>query len=262
MKKLVIVSAVAAGLGLAGNASAIDLGGINVDAGAHFEVASIYENTVQNVGDILTGYGEVTQINGSANFCSAGPLMCELTYEFGGFTVTNIAPTEVVFSGGWVNFYVGTGADNDFNPFTSASQAEDIAEATNGTLWLTLVGHVNTVLTNLFGLVNATLVGTGNQIGSGGNDVGTGTGLFDVNLAGGGLANANFDTDSLNDNIGGTTDFTFTSSFGTAVPPFHGQTPLAGSADLRGKVIPEPATLGLLGLGLLGMGLASRRRKV
>ena len=117
----------AVSMAVAGQASALVIGGIEFDPGAHFEVASVYENVVTAEGDILTGYGQVTQINGSPNFCVAGPGTCELTYVFGGFEVDEFAPTDIVFSGGWVNFYVGTGATLNFNPFTSAGQAEDIA---------------------------------------------------------------------------------------------------------------------------------------
>lgn len=260
------------GMGMATTASAISVGGIFFDEGAHFEVASVYENLVTGIGDVLTGYGEVTQINGTADFCVSGALQCELTYVFGGFEVVAFTATEIVFSGGWVNFYVGetSAGTNNFNPFTSGSQAEDIAEASDGSLWLTLEGHTNQVLTNNFGLVLGTLFSTGDQFGTG-NDVGEGAGLLDVdhtgaangNTAGAGAAaNAVFDTDSLSDNLGGTADFTLTTSFGTATVPPHGETPLAGSADLRGRAAaPEPGTIALLGLGLLGLGATQLRRR-
>ena len=189
--KLSLKSAVAAAvLTSAAPAMAVNIGGISVPTGPHFEVASVYENVVTAVGDVLTGYGQVTQINGSANFCVAGPLLCELTYTFGGFTVTNFAATDIVFSGGWVNFYVGTGATLNFNPFTSASQAEDIAEASDGSLWMTLMGHNNIADGGVHGAaVAGVLFASGNSFGTG-TDVGTGLGLLDIDLTGAANGNA------------------------------------------------------------------------
>lgn len=271
-KKFGLVAAAATGLSVAGTASAINIGGIEFDGGFHIEVASIYENAVSAVGETLTGYGEIATINGSGDFCAAGPFACELTYQFGGYTVQNISADEITFTGGWVNFYVGTtaGGTNDFNPTTSASGAADIAAATNGTLWLTLAGHSNTVATTNFGLVlGTTLVGAGSNIGTG-NDVGSGNGLLDVDFTGllngntagaGAIANVNFDTNSQPDNLGGFADITLDSSFASIGTPPHGDIDLTGSATMRGQVIPAPATLALLGMGLLGMGLAVRRGK-
>ena len=40
---------------------------------------------------------------------------CELTYQFGGYTVTSLSSSEIRFSGGWIKFFLGFGIDNDFN---------------------------------------------------------------------------------------------------------------------------------------------------
>ena len=48
---------------------------------------------------------------------------------------------------------------------------------------------------------------------------------------------------------------------GCRTNPTVGQWCVAGSADIRGTVLPEPGSLALAGLGLLGLGAARRRSK-
>ncbi len=251
-------------------ASAINIGGLNVPAGPHFEVASIYENVVTAVGQELRGVGEVTQINGVAvgSLCAG----CELTYRFGGYTVTSITPTTVTFSGGYINFYLGFGANNDFNPFATTNSAADLAAAINGTLFLTMKGHAIDAAGNTF-------AGTGTNIGLS-TPAGSGSGLADVdklgtafgNTAGpGGIANNNFDSNSIAALFGGFADFQIGSSFSSVLAPhpsecvgaaaFTGPECLGGSADIRGLVIPEPDSIALMGLGIVGLGLSLRRRR-
>jgi hypothetical protein len=241
------------------SAATVNIGGLNVQTGPVFAVTSIYENFVDSVGDTLAGVGEVTQINGVniGELCAG----CELTYQFGGYTVTSISATDITFSGGWVNFYLGFGANNDFNPFLSANSAADIAAATNGTLFLNMVGHQIDAAGNTF-------AGTGTNLNSTAA-VGFGAGLADVDTSGAGIANAFFNTNGIGATFGGPADFQLGSSFGTAVVPHPGECPsgplcLAGSADFRGNVavIPEPETYALMlaGLGVVGF-VASRRRR-
>lgn len=264
MKRRLHALAAAALLSTAGSAMAVNVGGLELPSNSTFAVASIYENVVTDVGDVLTGVGEVTQINGVniGSLCSG----CELTYWFGGYEVTSISPTDISFTDGWVNFYLGTGADNDFNPFASGSSATDFAAATNGTLFLTLAGHPIDAAGNTF-------AGTGRDIGTT-QPVGFGAGLADVdptgslfgNTAGaGGIANSLFDTDTVAAEFGGNADFQLGSSFSAVLLPHPGECPggpmcVAGSADIRG-VIPEPQTYALLLAGLGAVGFVARRRK-
>jgi hypothetical protein len=239
-------------------AAAVDIGGLNVPAGPVFSVTQIYGNSVSGIGDTATGYGKVDSINSTAisSLCSG----CELTYRFGGYVVTSISATEVRFTSGYFNFYLGFGADKDFTTGNAGGSAGDLAEATNGSLFMTLSGHAIDAAGN-------TLIGTGANINT---TVPTGfaTGLLDVNMSGGGIANPYFDTNSVPALFGGPADLQFGSSFSGLFPVYRSECPggpacVRGSGDLVGNVvpIPEPMTWAMMILGFAGMGMALRRRR-
>ncbi len=259
MKKTVL--AIAAGfalLGGSGAALAVDIGGLEIPTGPSFAVGQVYENVVSQVGDVLQGYGKVDSINSFA----VGALCanCELTYRFTGYTVTSITANEVKFSGGTISFYLGFGAANNFNTSNAGGSAGDLAEATDGTLFLTLTGHAIDAAGNTF-------VGTGANIGTT-FPTGFGTGLADV-APGGGIASSFFDTNSVAALFGGgNADFELGSSFSGLNPVYPSECPgggacVRGSADFTATVavIPEPGTYALMfaGLGVIGL-MAQRRR--
>jgi hypothetical protein len=245
-------------LGTAGPALAVDIGGLNVPLGATFTVAQIYENVPTGIGDTLAGYGKVDSINSIpvASLCTN----CELTYRFGGYVVTAAGPTEVRFSGGFINFYLGFGANNDFSTTNAGGSAGDLVEATNGSLFLTLKGHPVDAAGNTF-------IGTGANIGAV-VPTGFGTGLADVDMSGGGIANAFFDTNAIAAGFGGPADFEVGASFTGLVPPYPSECPggpacLRGSADLTGTVtpqVPEPESYAMILGGLGVVAFVMRRR--
>jgi hypothetical protein len=254
MTRLIRALAAAASL-LCASAHAVNIGGIDIPAGSIFGVAQIYENNTATVGSVLSGYGKIDSLNSQSvsSLCSG----CELTYTFGGYTVVSVSPSEIRFSGGWLNVYLGFGADNDFSTLNPGGAAGDLAEASNGTLFLSLIGHA------VDGAGN-TLVGTGVGIGTA-SPAGFASGLLDVDTSTGALANAYFNTNGIGASFGGPADVQLGSSFTAQSPVYPADCPggaacLRGSANISASVVPEPSTTALLlaGVGAV-LGLARRR---
>ncbi|MET3131246.1 hypothetical protein AAKU55_001505 [Oxalobacteraceae bacterium GrIS 1.11] len=281
-KKSLLALALALG---SASASAVVVGGIDVGApgSAHFQASEVYENFVSTYtvdptattlgvggvaslapGAVLAGYGRVNTINSNLNFCSGGP--CELTFRFYDYKVVAGATASTInFTGGKLDFYVGTGASLNFTPFAvGETQANLLAQATDGTPWLSLVG--NTYLDLLTGRTG-TLLATGTNFGTGTVDAGTGIGQLNV---AGGLADvvAALNTNRVLNNLACTpgvncSDFDLTTSFSVVGRPPSGYVPLAGVSSVAGFVaVPAPGSLALLALGMLAMGLMTPRRKV
>jgi len=224
-------------LGSFGRAQALNVGGLNVSPGSTFAVTQLYENVPVAIGDTLAGYGKVDSINSIAvaDLCGG----CELTYEFGGYTVSSVTSTSIRFTGGVVKLYLGFGANKDFTTSNAGGSAGDKAEATNGTLFLVLKGHPVDAAGNTF-------VGTGMNIGTTG-PTGFGTGLLDVDTGAGGIAAALFDTNAIAALFGGAADFEFGYSFSPLDPIYPAECPggpacVRGSGDLTGTAdaVAEP----------------------
>jgi len=258
MRKNVLAIAAGAFLfGSTGSALAVTIGGLTLPTGPSFLAGQIYEtSSVASIGDVLAGYGKVDSIGSTAvaDLCAG----CELTYAFGGYTVSSISASEVRFSGGWVKFYLGYGADKDFSTTNPGGSAGDLAEATNGTLFLSLKGHE-------VDAAGHTFIGAGVGIGTV-MPAGFGTGLADVDTSAGGIANAHFNASAIPALFGGPADFEIGSSFSALHPVYPSECPggaacLRGSVDLTVTMVPEPGSYALWLAGLAAIGFIGRRRQ-
>ena len=237
-------------------ATPITVGGVTWDPASGFDLTvqalNFRESSVANVGDVLTGYGQIGSINGSNTFCAG----CDLTFTFQ-YTLSAIEGTvanpKVVFNAGMLNFFVDS---------TSSFNVANPATAGIGTPWLTLTGHTApftgfTAVGQLYSNINGAVSAPGQLSG--------GFGLLDA--TGGPAA---FWTDTNTQPNGA--DFSLSSGFSyspsrscpsiSPSPTSICHYPIVGTGTLTGKtlVVPEPGPAGLLGLGLAFLGIFTWRR--
>lgn len=204
-----------------------------VYAGANY--ANAINPTTVAIGDVLQGVGEVIRFNGVAygdpasvvggQFCPT----CELTFTFGGFSVTNIL--NPALSNGWLRIYVDNSPDFDI----TSGAAGAAANAADGVLFLELTAILN----------NFTNDGT---FASGS--------LFTYYDVTDGIAQNYFDTNTqlLSSDLLQSASATFGSN--AFIATATGQ--IVGDS----VAIPEPESLALVGLGLLGLAISRRRKSI
>ena len=274
MKKKYIGAALACALAMgawsgAALAGSITVGGVNWDPDYALDLnigsATLFETPITGTGQTLTGYGNVANINGNADFCSG----CNLTFKFT-YTSSYLSPTvnnsaQAIFTSGVVNFFVSTSPPK-FDP-------TDPSSATLGTPWLTLTGHT--------GMLGGFPVGMTGQLFSNINGTSAanpvaGSNGFGYLDATGGMAAPYMQTHLQPDGNGGFADFSINSQFlfqlakgctgissdltNICAYPINGGATLTGASTVPVKV-PEPGPIGLLGVGLAVLGLFMRRRR-
>jgi len=247
IKKALMALSVAAACAVPGMASAspITVGGVTWDPDSIVDFSSFslgIRQVINSTTGAVSGYGVISTMNltPASSFVPGG----ELTFQFGGFTpvtfgaLPNVPGQIIGYTGGWVKVYVGNSIQVNQADFTTLNAAN----TGDGVLWLELAGHA-------LGANNITFTGTVAGMGSDVSQL-TGIGLLDVV---GGAAAANFDTNTRQDGA----DFTFSNSFTTFLA---GLLDAGGTGNFKSDSIPEPASLGLVGLAMLGLG-AIRRKK-
>ncbi|NII10578.1 PEP-CTERM sorting domain-containing protein [Oleiagrimonas sp. C23AA] len=237
-------------------ATPVNVNGVMWDSSSPFDLTiqslNLRESSVSNVGDTLMGYGQIGSINQDNHFCAS----CDLTFTFS-YTVSDINGNKVTFDNGSFQFYLqSAGSYNAADP-----------GSVGGSSWLTLAGHTapQTDYSSL-GQLYATVTGTIPQPGQ----FSGGAGLLDVT---GGDAMPYIDSNTIADGIGGFADLHLNSEFQSKPASTCGGNvssdpndichyPISGTGSLTGiTAVPEPGTIGMLGLGLGFLGLAMRRRR-